>query len=177
MGWLCCSSIVWEPIRETSSNATHQRRLRHSRLSSLSHHGLILASWSGTGVRKHPLHTHSHTYTHTQDEGGEINHEKPSPKSSQARKKPLSSDCVTKTTVIHWNGGAACSRQLSEVIQWACGQFVGQFDHQKYWRGVCINILYFPLCMLYMGKKSETVDCQHSEKRSKMHKKLNRILF
>ena len=43
VGWLCrFPGIVREPIRETSSHATCQRILGHSRLSSLSHYGLIL---------------------------------------------------------------------------------------------------------------------------------------
>ena len=43
IGWLCCPGIVGEPNRETNSHATRQKTLVHSRLSSLSHRGLILA--------------------------------------------------------------------------------------------------------------------------------------
>ena len=43
VGWICCPGIVWEPIREASSNAACQATLVHSHLSSLSHCGLILA--------------------------------------------------------------------------------------------------------------------------------------
>ena len=42
VGWLCCSSKVWEPIREISSHTTHQGMLIHNHLSLLSHCGLIL---------------------------------------------------------------------------------------------------------------------------------------
>ena len=40
---ICCPGIVQEPIRETSSSAIFQETLVHSRLSSLSHCGQILA--------------------------------------------------------------------------------------------------------------------------------------
>ena len=40
---LCRPRIVLEPFRETSSHATRQGTLGYSRLSSLSHFGLILA--------------------------------------------------------------------------------------------------------------------------------------
>ena len=40
---LCCQGIMWEPIRETNSHTTRSGTLGHSRLSSLSHCGLILA--------------------------------------------------------------------------------------------------------------------------------------
>ena len=43
VGWLCCPGVAWDPIRETSSYATRQETLGHSRLSSLSHCGLTLA--------------------------------------------------------------------------------------------------------------------------------------
>ena len=43
VGSLVCSGIVWEPNVETSSHATRQWTLLHSRLGSLSHCGLILA--------------------------------------------------------------------------------------------------------------------------------------
>ena len=41
--WLCCPCIVWKPIRATISQVTHQETLVHSRLSWLSHCGLIVA--------------------------------------------------------------------------------------------------------------------------------------
>ena len=37
VGWLCCPDIVWEPVREISSPATHQGMLVHSHLSLPSH--------------------------------------------------------------------------------------------------------------------------------------------
>ena len=43
VGWLCCPGIVLEPIGETSSHATRQGTLGHSRLSSLTHCRLVLA--------------------------------------------------------------------------------------------------------------------------------------
>ena len=55
VGWLCRPDTLWEPIRETSSHASHQEMLIYSHLSLLSHCGLILglkewncccASWS-----------------------------------------------------------------------------------------------------------------------------------
>ena len=43
--WADCAdkTLVWEPSRESSSHAPRQETLGHSRLSSLSHCGLILA--------------------------------------------------------------------------------------------------------------------------------------
>ena len=43
VSWWYCSSMVLEPIRETSSQTTHRGTLVYSRLSLLRHCGLILA--------------------------------------------------------------------------------------------------------------------------------------
>ena len=45
VSWLCCPSIVWELIRETSSQAPHRGTLVHSHVNLLSHCGLILGPW------------------------------------------------------------------------------------------------------------------------------------
>ena len=52
VGWQHCLGIVWDPARETSSDAARQRPLIHSRLSSLSHYGLILTEKNGIGARE-----------------------------------------------------------------------------------------------------------------------------
>ena len=52
MGLLCCSDTVREPIRKKSSHATRQGMLVHSRLSSMSHCGMILGVKSGFCARE-----------------------------------------------------------------------------------------------------------------------------
>ena len=68
VGWQCCPAIVWEPIMEMSSHATHQGTLGHSRPSLLNHCGLILAwkkaelvhaSWSPLLKKTHTKKTTS----------------------------------------------------------------------------------------------------------------------
>ena len=50
VGWLCCPGIERKPVRETSSHATRQGTLVHSRLELLSHCGLILAPVGARGL-------------------------------------------------------------------------------------------------------------------------------
>ena len=74
--------MVWESIRETSSHATRQGTLSHSRLSSLSHCGLILAE------NRHWLARADLHFKHKKESQAGNDSSNFRTKSSYARKKP-----------------------------------------------------------------------------------------